>query len=115
MSKHSLEKRRKYTYTQCVNQHILNIVSVVLSLYTCEIASVSNSRITHFLFQSAVPRLVVAIDFGSFASGYAYQYRSEFERDPLLIHINTQWEHGGLWTNKTRTALLLKVLILISE
>ncbi|KAH3876586.1 heat shock 70 kDa protein 12B-like [Dreissena polymorpha] len=61
-----------------------------------------------FQNKSAVPRLVIAIDFGSFASGYAYQYRSEYDREPLKIHINTQWQYGGICAHKTRTALLLK-------
>ncbi|XP_052265980.1 heat shock 70 kDa protein 12B-like [Dreissena polymorpha] len=57
---------------------------------------------------SSGPRLVVAIDFGSNRSGYAWQFRTDFERDRLDIHINTKWPEGGLCCYKTLTALLLK-------
>ncbi|KAH3876484.1 hypothetical protein DPMN_000328 [Dreissena polymorpha] len=67
------------------------------------------------LNKSAAARLVIAIDFGSFASGYAYQFLSEFENKPLEMHINTRWKHGGQSANKTQTALLLKPDLLLGE
>lgn len=55
-----------------------------------------------------VPRLVIAIDFGTYASGYALQWRSDFTDDRLKIHCNTKWTAGGFCTYKTPTCLLLK-------
>ncbi|XP_045166462.2 heat shock 70 kDa protein 12B-like [Mercenaria mercenaria] len=60
-----------------------------------------------FSGQSA-PRLVIAIDFGTYASGYALQWRSDFTNDRLKIHCNTKWTSGGFCTYKTPTCLLLK-------
>ncbi|WAR25137.1 HS12B-like protein [Mya arenaria] len=56
----------------------------------------------------STPRLVIAIDFGTFASGYALQWRSDFDNDRLRIHTNTRWNNGGFCTYKTPTALLLR-------
>ncbi|XP_052254863.1 heat shock 70 kDa protein 12B-like isoform X2 [Dreissena polymorpha] len=58
--------------------------------------------------KSSGSRLVIAIDFGSYASGYAWQFRTDFERDRLDIHVNTKWFEGGIICYKTLTALLLK-------
>ena len=43
---------------------------------------------------STAPRLVIAIDFGTYASGYAFQWRSDFEADRLQIKCNTKWSAG---------------------
>jgi len=63
------------------------------------------------LQDSAEPRLVIAIDFGTFASGYAFQWRTDFESDPLNIHANTVWTANIFCTYKTPTAILLDVCI----
>ncbi|KAL4224263.1 hypothetical protein ACF0H5_017716 [Mactra antiquata] len=53
------------------------------------------------------PKLVVALDIGSTYSGYAWQYRDEFEakREP---HFNTNWGAGALQLHKTKTCLMIK-------
>lgn len=56
----------------------------------------------------STPRLVIAIDFGTYASGYALQWRSDYTNDRLKIHCNTKWTSGGFCTYKTPTCLLLK-------
>ncbi|XP_028966949.1 uncharacterized protein LOC100899882 [Galendromus occidentalis] len=52
------------------------------------------------------PLVVVAIDFGTTYSGYAYS----FTRDPDSIHIMRKWEGGdpGILNQKTPTSVLLK-------
>ncbi|KAL4224262.1 hypothetical protein ACF0H5_017715 [Mactra antiquata] len=52
-------------------------------------------------------KLVVALDIGSTYSGYAWQYRDEFEakREP---HFNTNWSAGALQLHKTKTCLMIK-------
>ncbi|XP_060556739.1 heat shock 70 kDa protein 12A-like isoform X4 [Ruditapes philippinarum] len=42
------------------------------------------------------PELVVAIDFGSTYSGYAWQWRTDFVRDRGNIQFNTNWGSGAL-------------------
>lgn len=53
--------------------------------------------------------LVVALDFGTTYSGYAFLWRHEFKTDPLKIHANQAWNSGGraLLSLKTPTCLLL--------
>ncbi|KAL4224265.1 hypothetical protein ACF0H5_017719 [Mactra antiquata] len=53
------------------------------------------------------PKLVIALDIGSTYSGYAWQYRDEFEgeREP---HFNTNWSAGALQLHKTKTCLMIK-------
>ncbi|KAL4224275.1 hypothetical protein ACF0H5_017729 [Mactra antiquata] len=53
------------------------------------------------------PKLVVALDIGSTYSGYAWQYRDEFE-DRREIHFNTNWGTGALQLHKTKTCLMIK-------
>ncbi|XP_060556737.1 heat shock 70 kDa protein 12B-like isoform X2 [Ruditapes philippinarum] len=54
------------------------------------------------------PDLVVAIDFGSTYSGYAWQWRTDFLRNKGNIEFNTNWGSGALQLHKTTTCLLLK-------
>ncbi|XP_052269581.1 heat shock 70 kDa protein 12A-like isoform X2 [Dreissena polymorpha] len=54
------------------------------------------------------PCLVVAIDIGSFASGYAWLWRWAYEETPLAVQTNPHWQHGSRVSQKTLTALLLK-------
>ncbi|KAL4226809.1 hypothetical protein ACF0H5_014787 [Mactra antiquata] len=61
-----------------------------------------------FLTGDSKPRLVIAIDLGTYASGYAMQWRTDFENNRLKIHCNTKWAAGGFCTYKTPTCLLLK-------
>lgn len=53
--------------------------------------------------------MVVAIDFGTTYSGYAFSMKSDFLRDPLQIHANQAWNAGKkqLLSLKTPTCLLL--------
>ncbi|CAG2191386.1 unnamed protein product [Mytilus edulis] len=53
--------------------------------------------------------LVAALDFGTTYSGYAFSTRSDFQKDPLIIHTNQAWNAGGrqLLSLKTPTVLLL--------
>jgi hypothetical protein len=53
--------------------------------------------------------MVVAIDFGTSYSGYAFSTRNDFQRDPLKIHVNQAWNSGKkqLLSLKTPTCLLL--------
>jgi hypothetical protein len=53
--------------------------------------------------------MVVAIDFGTSYSGYAFSTRNDFQRDPLKIHANQAWNSGKkqLLSLKTPTCLLL--------
>ena len=51
--------------------------------------------------------VVVAIDFGTTYSGYAYSYRSEYLEDHTKIYSNNEWKSGdGLQTVKTPTVIL---------
>lgn len=51
--------------------------------------------------------VVVAIDFGTTYSGYAYSFRSEYEKDHTKVYSNTDWRSGdGLVTPKTPTVIL---------
>lgn len=50
---------------------------------------------------------VVAIDFGTTYSGYAYSFRDEYKKDHAKIYSNEAWQSGdGLVTPKTPTAIL---------
>ena len=52
--------------------------------------------------------LVVAIEFGSYGSGYAFSFKHEFEANP--INVSTPlWstENGGVSCYKTLSAMLL--------
>ncbi|XP_062582421.1 heat shock 70 kDa protein 12A-like [Saccostrea cucullata] len=53
---------------------------------------------------------VVAVDFGTTYSGYAFSSREQFSRDPLDIQSNQQLVPGGsnLLSLKTSTSLLIK-------
>jgi len=62
------------------------------------------------LFQSGeIHKLVIAIDIGTFASGFALQSRDVYEKNPLKIEVNDTWKFENLRTHKTMTALLLNV------
>ncbi|CAC5384393.1 unnamed protein product [Mytilus coruscus] len=51
--------------------------------------------------------VVVAIDFGTSYSGYAYSFREEYKKDHNQIYTNQNWKSGdGLVTLKTPTAIL---------
>lgn len=54
-------------------------------------------------------QLVVAIDFGTTFTGYAYSTRHEFKADPLQIHL-MNWNAGsaGLVSQKAPTCVLFK-------
>ncbi|XP_069131145.1 heat shock 70 kDa protein 12B-like isoform X1 [Argopecten irradians] len=53
-------------------------------------------------------RLVVAaIDFGTTYSGYAFSFRDDYQKDPLKIQLNQQWNSGSVVSEKTPTCLLL--------
>lgn len=85
----------------------ISISKVDLRFGEDEVDTVDVGSSFHFSGQSE-PRLVIAIDFGSFASGYALQWRSDFANDRLKIHCNTKWTSGGFCTYKTPTCLLLR-------
>ncbi|XP_033742683.1 heat shock 70 kDa protein 12A-like [Pecten maximus] len=51
--------------------------------------------------------LVAAIDFGTTYSGYAFSFRSDFEKDPLKMMANPVWNSGSSLSEKTPTCLLL--------
>lgn len=53
---------------------------------------------------------VIALDFGTTYSGYAFSSRSEFEDNPLKIQNNQEWIASGasLLSLKTPTSLLIK-------
>ena len=56
------------------------------------------------------PFLVVAIDFGTAYSGYAFQFRHEYSaKDPTVISAPQSWSDGTkqVLSLKTPTALLL--------
>ncbi|XP_071157510.1 heat shock 70 kDa protein 12A-like [Mytilus edulis] len=51
--------------------------------------------------------VVVAIDFGTTYSGYAYSFRAENEKDHTKVYSNSDWRSGdGLATTKTPTVIL---------
>lgn len=51
--------------------------------------------------------VVVAIDFGTTYSGYAYSFRDEYKKDHTKIYSNENWQSGdGLITAKAPTAIL---------
>lgn len=52
---------------------------------------------------------VVALDFGTTYSGYAFSSRTDFAVNPLLIHTNQEWIAGGtsLTSMKTPTSILI--------
>lgn len=52
---------------------------------------------------------VVAIDFGTTYSGYAFSSRDDFKKDPLKISANQAWNAGSArhFSLKTPTCLLL--------
>lgn len=53
--------------------------------------------------------MVVAIDFGTTYSGYAFSLRSDFDKDPLKIKANQAWVAGHKYhlSLKTPSTLLL--------
>ena len=53
---------------------------------------------------------VVAIDFGTTYSGYAFSLQSQFQNDPTKIYAFINWipATGGMISPKTPTSLLLK-------
>ncbi|XP_033743554.1 heat shock 70 kDa protein 12B-like [Pecten maximus] len=55
------------------------------------------------------PELVVALDFGTTYSGYAYAFRQQFESNNLNVTLNPAWTTStdGLLSKKTPTSLLL--------
>ena len=52
---------------------------------------------------------VVALDFGTTFSGYAFNTRTDYHEDPLKIQTNQGWQAGGvpLMSWKTPTSILL--------
>ncbi|XP_053378110.1 heat shock 70 kDa protein 12B-like [Mercenaria mercenaria] len=70
-----------------------------------------NNREEEWTAIDQTPDLVVAVDIGTFASGYAFQWREDFEHDTLKIYGNKHWSAecygSGLQTYKTPTCLLL--------
>ncbi|XP_069130997.1 heat shock 70 kDa protein 12B-like [Argopecten irradians] len=58
------------------------------------------------------PELVVALDFGTTYSGYAYAFRRQFEANNLNVALNPAWTStsDGLLSKKTPTSLLLDPL-----
>lgn len=55
------------------------------------------------------PRLVIAIDFGTYACGIALQWRSGYEENCLeSIKVPSRWAGMGFCTRKTPSCLLLK-------
>ena len=53
---------------------------------------------------------VVALDFGTTYSGYAFSSRKHYNENPLNIQTNQGWQAGGvpLLSFKTPTSILLK-------
>lgn len=53
---------------------------------------------------------VVALDFGTTYSGYAFSSRNDFAQNPLKINVNPEWKAGGspLISFKTPTSILLR-------
>ncbi|XP_060563670.1 heat shock 70 kDa protein 12B-like [Ruditapes philippinarum] len=60
--------------------------------------------------EEITPRLVIAIDFGTYACGYALQWRSDYENANCLesIKVPTKWSASGFCTRKTPSCILLK-------
>ena len=56
------------------------------------------------------PMAVIAIDFGTTYSGYAFSLQSQFQKDPTKVYAFTNWipSTGGMISPKTPTSLLLK-------
>ena len=56
------------------------------------------------------PMAVIAIDFGTTYSGYAFSHQSQFQKDPTNIYVYTHQipGTGGTISSKTPTSLLLK-------
>ena len=68
--------------------------------------SFSYAQALNIQFQSVKePRLVVSIDFGTYASGFALQWRSNFKKKDIIFCKS--WELGTFLTYKTVTCLLL--------
>lgn len=57
------------------------------------------------------PDLVVAIDVGSTYSRYAFQYRSDFEKDKGNIEFNLNW---GLGTPEVRSTCITYILTMLN-
>ncbi|CAG2245219.1 unnamed protein product [Mytilus edulis] len=53
--------------------------------------------------------MVAALNLGTTWSGYAFSFKSEFEKDPLTIHCNQCWNDGRVnkVSNKTPSCVLL--------
>lgn len=81
--------------SSCLLRHKIN--NIVLFLQSLNFDVMANSL------------MVVAIDFGTTYSGYAFSTRSDFFREPLKIHANQAWNSGKkqLLSLKTPTCLLL--------
>lgn len=54
---------------------------------------------------------IIALDFGTTYSGYAYLSKSKFTRNPLKIRVNQAWKSGyrQFLTLKTPTCVLLDI------
>ncbi|XP_053391354.1 heat shock 70 kDa protein 12B-like, partial [Mercenaria mercenaria] len=52
--------------------------------------------------------LVVAIDFGSTYTGYAWQWRADFLNNRSNVQFNNNWGTGALQLHKTSTCMLLE-------
>ncbi|XP_053314045.1 heat shock 70 kDa protein 12B [Spea bombifrons] len=75
---------------------------------SCNIAPLTpdqSPRSEHRMVRSSSFSVVVAIDFGTTSSGYAFS----FSKDPEAIHMMRKWEGGdpGVANQKTPTSLLL--------
>ncbi|XP_033743258.1 heat shock 70 kDa protein 12B-like [Pecten maximus] len=53
------------------------------------------------------PIIVAALDFGTTYSGYAFQMRHDYERDPLKINTNSWIGSGKLMSQKAPSSVLL--------
>ncbi|XP_060065171.1 heat shock 70 kDa protein 12A-like [Ylistrum balloti] len=53
------------------------------------------------------PLIVAALDFGTTYSGYAFQMRHDYEREPLKISTNSWIGSGNLMSQKTPSSVLL--------
>lgn len=53
------------------------------------------------------PVIVAALDFGTTYSGYAFQMRHDYERDPLKINTNSWIGSGKLMSQKAPSSVLL--------
>ncbi|VDI18842.1 Hypothetical predicted protein, partial [Mytilus galloprovincialis] len=54
---------------------------------------------------------IVAFDFGTTYSGYAYSFKSNLTKNSLNIHVNKSWNSGNrqFLTLKTPTCILLDI------